>query len=94
MLLLLKTEFFEIHSSKIALDSFILQTVVLCNRVKQILEEAHDFPSGGHFGNKILDKIRRRFYWATCKMDVENCRSYKICLVRRGRIKGVSPANL
>jgi len=40
------------------------------------LEEAHNTPSG-HFGiNKTLKKIRKRFYWATCKKDVEDwCKS-------------------
>jgi len=61
--------------------SEILQVVVPYNRINQILITAHDSPSGGHFGiNKTLDKIRKRFYWASCKQDVENwCRSCKTC---------------
>ncbi|KAL6438742.1 hypothetical protein ACFW04_004616 [Cataglyphis niger] len=36
-----------------------------------ILEMAHD--SGEHFGiNKTLEKIRKRFYWVTCKHDIYN----------------------
>ena len=32
-----------------------------------------------------LDKICKRFYWATCKQDVENwCRSCKVCNGRSG----------
>lgn len=48
------------------------------------MEEAHDSASGGHLGvNKTLEKIRERFYWATCKHDVEDwCRSCKICVAR------------
>jgi len=55
-------------------------------KIKQILEEVHDSLSGGHFGvNKTLDKIRKRFYWATCKQDVEDwCRSCKVCIARKG----------
>jgi len=52
--------------------SEILQ-VVPCNRINQILIAAYDSPSGGHFGiNKILDKVRKRFYRTSCKQDVEN----------------------
>ncbi|XP_072766397.1 uncharacterized protein [Anoplolepis gracilipes] len=51
-------------------DALILQNEKYIN---QILEEAHDSVSGGHFGiNKTLEKIRKRFYWATCKSDVEH----------------------
>jgi len=58
----------------------------LCNRINQILVAAHDSPSGGHFGiNKILDKVRKRFYWASCKQDVENWyRTCKICNAKNG----------
>jgi len=48
--------------------SEILQVVVPCNRINQILVAAHNLLSGGRFGiNKILDKVRKRFYWASCK---------------------------
>jgi len=62
------------------LETNIFQTVVPQKKIKQILEEAHDSPSGGHFGvNKTSDKIRKRFYWATCKQDVEDwCKSCKV----------------
>ncbi|XP_018378085.1 PREDICTED: uncharacterized protein LOC108770849 [Trachymyrmex cornetzi] len=50
----------------------IAQLVVPKGRIQQILEQAHDSPSGGHFGiSKTLEKIRKRFYWASCKQDVE-----------------------
>jgi len=56
------------------LEINILQLVVPRHRVKEILEKAHDSSIGGHFGvNKTLEKIRKfgRFYWATCKQDIE-----------------------
>ncbi|KMQ92912.1 integrase core domain protein, partial [Lasius niger] len=74
-----------------------LQLVVPQKRVKEILEEVHDSPSGGHFGvNKTLEKIRKRFYWATCKQDVEDwCRSCKVCVARKGPAgKGKSPLQI
>jgi hypothetical protein len=53
--------------------------------VNRILEEAHDSPSGGHFGvNKTLGKIRKHFYWSSCKQDVEHwCESCKVCLAKK-----------
>jgi len=75
------------------LKNTVVQLIVPKTRIKQILEEAHDSPSVGHFGiNKTLEKIRKRF-WASCKQDVEEwCRSCKICLARRGPTgKGKSP---
>jgi len=76
------------------LKDTIIQLIVPRIRIRQILEEAHDSPSGGHFGiNKTLEKIRKRFYWASCKQDVEEwCKSCKICLAKRGPSgKGKSP---
>lgn len=44
------------------LHTEILQTIVPRKFVQQVLEEAYDSPSEGHFGvNKILAKIRKRF---------------------------------
>jgi len=80
-----------------SLKRSVFQLVVPQKRVRQILEEAHDSPFGGHFGvNKTLDKIRRRFYWASCKQDVEQwCRTCKICISRKGPSeKGKSPLQL
>jgi len=74
-----------------------LQVIVPYNRIDQILITAHDSPSGGHFGiNKTLDKIRKRFYWASCKQDVEKwCRSCKTCSAKNGPSgKGKSPLQI
>lgn len=79
------------------LKSSFLQLIVPRKRVKEILEEVHDSPSGGHFGvNKTLEKVRKRFYWATCKQDVEDwCRSCEICISKKGPIgKGKSPMQI
>jgi len=68
------------------LKNTVNQLIVSKTRINQILEEAHDSLFRGHFGiNKTLEKIRKRFYWASCKQDVEGwCRSCKVCLARRG----------
>lgn len=68
------------------LKSSILQVIVPRSKIKQILEEAHDIPTGGHFGiNKTLSKLRKRFFWATCKKDVEEwCQYCKTCVARKG----------
>ncbi|XP_011634591.1 uncharacterized protein LOC105425493 [Pogonomyrmex barbatus] len=79
------------------LTNSFLQLMIPRSKVKQILEEAHDTPSGGHFGiNKTLEKIRKRFYWATCKKDVEEwCRTCKICIAKRSAAdKGKSPLQI
>ncbi|RLU25236.1 hypothetical protein DMN91_003329 [Ooceraea biroi] len=71
-----------------------LQIIVPCGRIAEILEEAHDSPAGEHFGvNKTLAKIRQRYYWATCKSDVEDwCASCKVCVAKKGpSSKGKSP---
>jgi len=76
------------------LKKIIFQIVVPRKCITQILELAHDVASGGHFGvNKTLDKIRKRFYWATCKKDVEDwCRSCDLCIAKKGPSgKGKSP---
>jgi len=75
----------------------VIQLIVPKIRIKQILEESHDSPAGGHFGiNRTLEKIRKRFYWTSCKQDVEEwCRSCKICLAKRGPTgKGKSPLQI
>lgn len=66
--------------------SAIFQTIVPQKMIQRVLEEAHDSSSGGHFSvNKTLEKIRKRFYWATCKQDVEHwCESCKICVAKKG----------
>ncbi|KMQ92146.1 integrase core domain protein [Lasius niger] len=60
-------------------------------------DEAHDSSSRGHFGdNKTLVKIRKRFYWATCKQDVEQwCKICKVCVSKNGPLgKGKSPLQI
>lgn len=52
----------------------VLQVVVARQKVKDMLEEANkeDSSSDGHFGiSKTLRKINSRFYYASCKSDVE-----------------------
>lgn len=43
--------------------------------------------------NKTLDMIRKRFYWATCKHDVEGwCCSCRVCVAKKSPLeKGKSP---
>ena len=71
------------------LRTSFLQLVVPRDRIKGILQETHDSPSDGHFGiNKTLEKIRKRFFWANCKQDVEKwCRTCKICVLKKGPIR-------
>ncbi|GAB1869457.1 RNA-directed DNA polymerase [Camponotus japonicus] len=79
------------------LRTSFLQLIVPQERTKEILREAHDSPSGGHFGvNKTLAKIRKRFFWANCKQDVEKwCRTCRICVSKKGPFgKGKSPLQL
>ena len=68
------------------LKTKVLQLVVPRNYFNSVLEEARDSPSGAHFCvNKTLQKIRKRFYWARCKEDVENwCRSCSDCVAKKG----------
>jgi len=79
--LLLKTVYF-IGNGTPNFKIYVLQILVPKEKVKLILEEAHDSFLGGHFGvNRPLDRTRKRFYWATCKQDVENwCRTCTICV--------------
>jgi len=37
--------------------------------------------------NKTLEKIQKRFYWVTCKQDVDWCENCKICIARKGSDK-------
>jgi len=35
--------------------------------------------------NKTLDRIRKRFYWSTCKQDVEDwCKTCLVCVAKKG----------
>jgi hypothetical protein len=69
----------------------VLQILVPSKLIPEILSQNHDSPSGGHFGiNKTLQKIRKKFYWASCKLDVENwCRKCTVCFSKKGpNVKG------
>lgn len=72
------------------LKSNFLQFVAPRKRVKEILQETHDSPFGGHFGiNKTLEKIRKRFFWVTCKQNVEEwCRTCEKYVFRRRVLLG------
>lgn len=67
-------------------DSVLLQLVVPKSRIPEVLKEAHDSPSGGHFGvNRTLDRVRRRFFWPNCRASVEHwCRSCEECVAKAG----------
>jgi len=84
--LLLRDSVLQRKWESLNLKTSIFQKIVPQKKIKQILEEVHDSPSAGHFRvNKTLDKIRKRFYWVTCKKDVEDwCRSCKVCTARKG----------
>jgi hypothetical protein len=52
--------------------STIAQIVIPRSKVKDVLTELHDGPSGSHFGiNKTLNKVRQRFYWLQARADIE-----------------------
>jgi len=67
------------------LKSYILQIIIPKGRIKQILEKAHDSFLGEHFGvNKTSDRIRKHFYWATCKQNVKSWwRTCVVCVAKR-----------
>lgn len=45
--------------------------VLLKKRATNVLQSVHNGVSGGHLGiNKILDKVRERFYWIKCRDDL------------------------
>lgn len=47
------------------------QMVLLKKRATNVLQSVHNGVSGGHLGiNKILDKVRERFYWIKCRDDL------------------------
>ena len=58
-----------------------------------VLRQLHDAPTGGHYGeNKTLDKIRQRYYWAKCGLDVKLwCKLCIICAAKKGNKKIRSP---
>ena len=55
--------------SKLYKEKFLL--CIPRSMVSYVLQEAHDTPTGGHFGiNRTLEAIRSRFYWQTLDHDV------------------------
>lgn len=59
------------------------------DEINQLIKENHDTPSGGHVGiNKLLQKLRRNYYWSNMKDSitkyVKNCIS---CRQNKHRIK-------
>ncbi|KII62695.1 Retrovirus-related Pol polyprotein [Thelohanellus kitauei] len=66
-------------------ESFQLRVVVPASLVPSVLRELHDSDvQGCHLGSdKVLSKIRIRFYWKNMKQDVENwCQSCVECSQR------------
>lgn len=52
-------------------DKGIWKPVLPPSMVREILEEIHSGPGGGHFGiNKMKEKIRKRFWWPDYQKDV------------------------
>jgi hypothetical protein len=66
-------------------DSFYYQLVVPKSRQKDVLHYYHDVPSAGHLGaEKMLQRIRREFYWPNLKQEVKNyCQSCDKCFARK-----------
>jgi hypothetical protein len=62
------------------------QIVVPRSRVKDVLTELHDGPSGGNLDvNKTLNKVRQRFYWLQARTDIEKwCKQCDTCAASRG----------
>jgi hypothetical protein len=60
----------------------------------RVLEEAHNSPYSGHFGNhKFLDQINQNFWWPGWRKDVENyvfgclvCQRNKAQTVKKARL--------
>ena len=67
-----------------------MQLVVPAIRIKEV----HDGGSGVHFGiNKMLSKVRERFYWVCYREDVESrCKKCRTCAaVKELKIKARGP---
>ena len=58
-----------------------LQLVIPPSMVPTVLAELHDSPTAGHLGvGKVLEKVRRRFYWVGQRRDVQGwCDSCNLC---------------
>eukprot|EP00731_Ephydatia_muelleri_P036715 Em0310g4a len=57
------------------------QLVIPTSLVPTVLAELHDSPTAGHLGvGKVLEKVRRRFYWVGQRRDVQGwCDSCNLC---------------
>eukprot|EP00731_Ephydatia_muelleri_P003311 Em0001g3311a len=57
------------------------QLVIPPSLVPTVLAELHDSPTAGHLGvGKVLEKVRRRFYWVGQRRDVQGwCDSCNLC---------------
>ncbi len=66
-------------------DQSILQLVLPKKLRPRILQQLHDTATGGHFGvAKTLGKVRERFYWVSCRKDIQEwCRSCDLCASRK-----------
>ncbi len=66
-------------------DQSILQLVLPKKLRPRILQQLHGTPTGGHFGvAKTLGKVRERFYWVSCRKDIQEwCRSCDLCASRK-----------
>jgi hypothetical protein len=64
----------------------IAQTVLPRSKVKDMLIELRDGPSGSHLGiNKTPTKVRQSFYWLQARSDIEKwCRQRDACAASRG----------
>uniref|UniRef100_A0A5S6QWV2 RNA-directed DNA polymerase n=1 Tax=Trichuris muris TaxID=70415 RepID=A0A5S6QWV2_TRIMR len=60
--------------------------VVPSHMRREILEELHDAPAGGHLGERrTLEKARCRFYWPGMAKDIKLwCRTCDACACRKG----------
>ncbi len=72
-------------------DQHMLQLVLPKKLRPFVLQQLHSTPTGGHFGvAKTLGKVRERFYWVTCRADVQQwCRTCDLCSSRKGPPKRI-----
>ena len=62
------------------------QIVIPHSKMKEVLAVMHGGTTGGHLGaNKIIDKVRQRYYWLHLRGDVERfCQQCDTCAASRG----------
>ena len=61
---------------------------------KEILEELHDKPAGGHLGiTRVRSALKQRFFWPRMRADIERwCQCCRTCsLNKKGPSRGKSP---